>query len=150
MFDQLPTHRLSPKNQVTLPRGNRGLPGVDASGLVFALPHQMRLDDGARLPVVVFLVEEELRQREERIRAREDITAAAKERRIAILNGHVRQLAVDGQRRVVLPRHFVELLRLEREVFMFPSNNSVMLWNPSDWLRYTADQEDDDSDDLML
>ena len=53
MFDQLQTHRLSPKNQVTLPKGNRGLPGVDESGQLWALPHRMRLQDGTAIPVVL-------------------------------------------------------------------------------------------------
>ena len=73
-----------------------------------------------------------------------------KERRIAKLNGHARLLSVDGQRRVVLPRHFVDLLKLEREVFMFASNNSVMVWNPQDWLRYDDDQDDSEMDDVMI
>lgn len=150
MFDQLQTHRLSPKNQVTLPRGNRGLPGVDEAGQLCAMPYHMRLRDGTKLPVVILLTEDELREREERIRAREDVDAMTKERRIAVLNGHVRILALDGQRRVVIPGHFVSLLKLEREVFMIASNNSVTVWNPQDWLRYASDQDDGDMDDVMI
>lgn len=150
MFEQLPIHRLSPKHQVTLPRGSRGLGDVEAVGQVCAMPHRMRLRDGSAVPVVVLLSEDYLQQREEAIRAREDIDATAKERRIAKLNGHMRQLAVDRQRRVVLPPHFVDLLKLEREVFLFASNNSVMVWNPGDWRRYAADLDDEDDDDLML
>ena len=150
MFEQLQTHRLSPKNQVTLPKGNRGLPGVDETGQLCALPHRMRLHDGTPIPVVLLLTEDELRRREYRIRERDDVDAMTKERRIAKLNGHARLLSVDGQRRVVLPPHFVDLLKLEREVFMFASNNSVMVWNPQDWLRYDDDQDDSEMDDVMI
>ena len=150
MFEQLPTQRISPKHQVTLPRGSRGLPGIDASAQVCALPHKMRMRDGTVLPVIVLLAEDELRQREERIRAREDVDAVTKERRIALLNGHVRTLAVDGQRRVVLPAHFVDLLKLDREVFMVSNNTSVTVWNPEDWRRYNDDEDDSGIDEVMI
>ncbi|TVR43448.1 MAG: hypothetical protein EA402_09745 [Planctomycetota bacterium] len=150
MFEQLQTHRLSPKNQLTLLRGDRGLHGVEKTNVVCALPHRMRMRDGSPLPVILLLTEDELRLREERIRAREDVDNLTKERRIALLNGHVRLLNVDGQRRIVLPPHFVRLLQLDREVFMFASNTGVTIWRPEDWQRFSTDQADDDLDEIMI
>lgn len=150
MLEHLQTSRISPKHQITLPRSTRGLPGIEEGAVVCALPRAMPLRDGSKLSALVVLTEEELRKREDAIRAREDIPAATKERLIAKLNGRVRQLAVDRQRRVVLPQHFVKMLNLDRDVYMFVNNQSVMIWHPNDWLRYNQDLEEEDADDLML
>lgn len=150
MLEHLPTSRISPKHQVTLPRSTRGLSGIEEGAEVCVLPHAMPLRDGSKLTTLVVLTEEELRKREDAIRARDDIPVATKERRIAMINGRVRQLSVDRQRRVVLPQHFVKMLQLERDVYMFVNNQSVMVWHPQDWLRYNQDLEEEDADDLML
>jgi DNA-binding transcriptional regulator/RsmH inhibitor MraZ len=151
MLANLPTQRLSPKHQVTLPRGARGLQGAEEVGSLCAMPHRMKLPDGSgTVPVVILLTEQELQQRENDIRAREDLDAMNKERRIARLNGHVRQLAIDAHRRVVLPKHFVEHIAAEKDVFLFSNNASVLVWNPHDWLRYAEPVDDDDDDDFLV
>jgi DNA-binding transcriptional regulator/RsmH inhibitor MraZ len=153
MFDELPVQRMSPKHQVTLPKGARGLDGVDGLTYVCALPHRMTSPTGT-YPVILLLTEDELERRETAIRERTDLNVAEKERRIAMLNGHVRQLAVDGQRRIVMPPHFVRFLGADRTVFMFTNNTSVVVWKPEDWLAYNGgDQpgpEELDDRGLML
>lgn len=151
MSNNLPTQRLSPKNQMTLPRGVRSLAGAEDQGFVCALPHAMSLPDGSgRVPVVVLMTEGELASRERAIRENPELDGRTKERQIALLNGHVRQLAIDNSRRVVLPPHFVERLKLEREVYLFGSNDSVLVWNPADWIRYSDPVDADDADDGLL
>lgn len=147
MFANLPTQRLSPKHQMVLPRGLRGLPGVEEAGVVWARPRRLALPDGSgRVPVIELMVEAEIQRREQAIRDDPALDAGEKMHRVTRLNGHARQLSLDGQRRVVLPSHFVELLRLERAVYLFTQNNSVLVWNPEDWLAYAASGDDDEDD----
>jgi len=150
MFDQLPVQRLSPKHQVTLLKGARGLAGADEQGQVCVLPHRMANDAGESFPVLVMLTEAELRERERRIREDDGLQPFEKERLIARLNGHVRVLTIDAQRRVVLPPHFVDYLEVEREVFMFSNNDSVLVWNPADWLAYAGTEGPEDSPSPLL
>ncbi len=151
MPEELPIQRLSPKNQVTLLRGARGLPQVEELPYICGLPHKMLAENGTAYPVIVLMTEQELEVREERIRADAELSNRRKERLIAQLNGNVRQLSVDGQRRVVLPPHFVRYVGVEdRRVFMYSSNTSVLIWKPEDWSAYNHQEEDDDSLLLMI
>ena len=93
------------------------------------------------------MTEGEVEARENAIRANPDLDPVAKEARVARLNGHVVRLAIDGQRRVVLPKHLVEYLGLEREVYMVSTNTSVLVWQPDDWRRWSQADEEDEADD---
>lgn len=149
MPDDLPTLRLSPKNQVTLPRLARGLRGAEADGYLCATRHRIkRPEDGRVFPVLLLLTEGEVEARENAIRADDRLDPMQKEARIARLNGHVVRLSIDGQRRVVLPKHLVEYAGLDREAYMVSTNTSVVVWKPDDWRAWTAaDAADEDEAD---
>ena len=148
MAEDLPTLRLSPKNQVTLPRLARGLRGAESDGYLCATRHRLRRpEDGSVFQVVVLMTEGEVEARENAIRNSPDLDPAAKEARVARLNGHVVRLPIDGQRRVVLPKHLVEYLGLEREVYMVSTNTTVLVWQPDDWRRWSRADEEDEADD---
>lgn len=140
MLASLPTQRLSPKHQLTLARGLRALAGIDESGCVWARPVRLAVaaETGVTVPAIEVMPEVEIQRREAAIREDQALSPAEKVRRVALLNGLARSLSLDGQRRVVLPGHFVEHLALDRDVFLFSQNASVLVWNPADWLRYSA------------
>lgn len=139
----IPTQRLSPKHQVTLPKGARAIARVEHEGYVCGRPDRMVLPGtGEQFPVIVLMEEAELERREEAIRGNPEIDPAMATYYIANLNGQVRRMAVDAQRRIVLPPHFVDYLKLEREVFMFSTNVTLLAWHPADWQRWTAAQDD--------
>lgn len=145
MVHSLPTQRLSPKHQVTLPRGARALTGADVEGYVCGTLHRMRKPEtGESFRVVVLMTERELQRREEAIRQNQELDPARAEALIADLNGNVQRMAIDAQRRVVLPGHFVRYLRLERELYMFSTNTTVLVWNPQDWLRWSGGDDEDE------
>jgi DNA-binding transcriptional regulator/RsmH inhibitor MraZ len=139
----IPTQRLSPKNQVTLPKGARAIAQVETEGYVCGRPDRMTLPlTGEQFPVVVLMEEAELQRREDALRTNPQLDPAAQAYYIANLNGAVRRMAVDAQRRIVLPAHFVDYLKLEREVYMFSTNVTVLAWHPDDWQRWITAQED--------
>lgn len=132
----LPTQRLSPKNQVTLPRDARSLMGVGEGGVVCAMPRRALHEDPAkRFPIVTLLTLEELTRREAKLRDDLKGDATRQFRLLQVLNEGVRQMAVDGQRRVVLPAHLVEHIGVDRDLAFICSNDSVQVWNPD---HYTA------------
>jgi len=99
---------------------------------------------GDRFPVLVLMGEEELTRRENELRAMPDVDPAQLQYYIHTLNGPVRRMAVDAQRRIVLPAHFVDYLKLEREVYMYSTNVTVLAWHPDDWRRYSSTPEAED------
>jgi len=135
----LPTQKLSPKHQVTLPRGARALVNAESEGYVCGTLHRMqRPGESEQFRVVVLMAESELQRREQVIRDNPELDPMHAEMLIADLNGNVQRMAVDAQRRVVLPSHFVRYLELEREVYMFSTNTTVLVWRPQDWLRWSG------------
>jgi DNA-binding transcriptional regulator/RsmH inhibitor MraZ len=139
----LPTQRLSPKHQVTLPKGARALATLGGEDPVCGRPDFMVLPTtGERFPVLTLMSEEELERREASIRTNPQLDPAMQAAWIANLNGAVRRMAVDAQRRIVLPAHFVDFLKLDREVYMFSTNVTVLAWNPDDWQRWTDAQDE--------
>jgi DNA-binding transcriptional regulator/RsmH inhibitor MraZ len=126
----LPTHRLSPKNQVTIPSKARALLG-DGESTIFGRTHSMPgLAGGAAQPILYLLTASEMARRERAIR--DDHSKSAVEREILATRLHslVEDLAIDGQNRVVLPGRFVAHLSLDRDVFFVVTNSAIQLWNP--------------------
>ncbi len=135
----LPTQRLSPKNQISLARSARALAGADADGHVCGGPQRLRQPhSGEVFNVLVLMTEGELVRREQGLRVRSDLGADQLAYLIAQLNGTIQRMNLDGQRRIVLPAHFVSFLRLERELYLFSTNSSVLVWHPQDYLRYAG------------
>ncbi len=147
----IPTQRISAKNQITLPRSARGLLGVDKDGSVCGLQQQMRsLEADQVFPAVLLMTEEELNRTEKKILDDESLDALKKQNLVMKLNGKVHRMSVDAQNRIVLPAHFVEYLHLERDVFTFSTNKGVAVWNPEDWIKYNATQDDDELGAYLL
>lgn len=139
MLEDLPVQKLSPKNQVTLPKQHaRALDGLDEGSVVCALPHFLQGADGKSFPVLVLMKESELERRENDLRSSADLTPIQKEQWITLLNGHVRRLNLDGQRRVVLPGPFVNHIRIQKDLFLYSNNLTVQIWNPEDYKTYSA------------
>ena len=131
-----PTNRLSPKNQVTLPRDAPGLAGV---AQVRALAHWMpgKADRAQRSPVVLLMSEADLRRRERRILDAPNLSAEDKMVHVQDLNARAAQLAIDDQRRVVVPQHLVDYLALQRDALFVTSGDIVYLWNPDEFQRWS-------------
>ena len=151
MAPHIPTQRISAKNQVTLPRSARGLLGTEKEAALCGLQQPMRcLSDDGKFPVVLLMTENELRKTEQRILDNESLDPLKKQNMIMQLNGKVHRMSVAGQNRIVLPGHFVDYLRLQRDVFMFSTNNGVAVWNPKDWEAYNANQDEDELGTYLL
>ena len=132
-----PTNRLSPKNQVTLPREARALAGNPT--LVRALAQWMpgRRERTQRHAVVMLMSEDELRRRERRIIDDPKLEALDKHVLVQELNAGAATLAIDDQRRVVIPAHFVEYLKLERDVLFVATGDLIYAWNPDEFRRWS-------------
>jgi DNA-binding transcriptional regulator/RsmH inhibitor MraZ len=133
-----PTNRLSPKNQVTLPRDAAALAGDPAQ--IRALAHWMpgKADPANRSPVVLLMTEADLRKRERRIIDAGDLPAETKQVLVQDLNARAAALAIDDQRRVVLPAHLVEYLKLDRDVLFVTTGDLIYLWNPDEFRAWSA------------
>ena len=131
-----PTNRLSPKNQVTLPRDAAALVGGPAH--MRALPQRMpgRRERTLFHPVVVLMTEDGLRRRERLIIDDTTIVSADKTVLVQELNAGAVPLAIDDQRRVVIPAHLVEYLRLQRDALFVPTADLIYLWNPDEFRRW--------------
>lgn len=131
-----PTNRLSPKNQVTLPREAAALAGGPAH--LRALPQRMpgRRDRTLLHAVVVLMTEEGLRRRERLIIDDATLHSADKTVLVQELNAGAVSLAIDDQRRVVIPAHLVEYLRLQRDAIFVPTADLIYLWNPDGFRRW--------------
>lgn len=134
----LPTQRLSPKNQVTIPREARALlhaGDVDhLRGMRHAIP---KTAGGEVFPVLLLLTEKELQRREERIIADATLTPESRLQLVTALNGEMAMMAIDAQHRVVLPAHLVAYLGLARDVFFVCTNSTIQVWNPDHYLRWS-------------
>lgn len=131
-----PTNRLSPKNQATLPREAQLLVGGPSH--LRALPHWMpgRSDPTYHHPVVVLMTEADLRRRERKIIDSPIHTEAQKQNLVMDLNAGAVQLAIDDQRRVVIPAQQVEYLTLGRDVLFVCTGDLIYLWNPDEFQRW--------------
>jgi DNA-binding transcriptional regulator/RsmH inhibitor MraZ len=130
-------HRLSPKNQVTLPREASPLAGEPAH--LRALAHWMpgKADRSQRSPVVLLMTEAELRKRERRIIDASQLSAEDKQILVQHLNAGAEALAIDDQRRVVLPQPLVDYLKLGRDAFFVTTGDIIYLWNPDEFRRWS-------------
>lgn len=139
------TQKLSPKNQVTLPKGARALEAVvPGDGYVCIKPDVMPgRNEGERSKVIVLMTEDEVNARDTAIRASAELSQAEKLRAILHFNGDIVRVAVDTQRRVVLPGHLVSWLSLEREIYMFSTNTAVIGWHPDEWRKWKGVDDDD-------
>ena len=138
MLPAPPTNRLSPKNQVTLPRDAAALVGDPAH--LRALPHWMpgKADRAVHSPVVVLMSDVELRKRERCIIEAPNLSAEDKQVLVQDLNARAAQLAIDEQRRVVMPQHFVDYLKLERDALFVTTGELIYLWNPLEFQRWSS------------
>jgi DNA-binding transcriptional regulator/RsmH inhibitor MraZ len=133
-----PTNRLSPKNQVTLPRDAAALVGDPAH--LRALPHWMpgQADHTQRSPVVLLMSESDLRKRERRIIDEPSLSAEHKLMLVQKLNAGAAVMGIDDQRRVVVPQQFVDYLKLERDVLFVATGDLIYLWNPDEFQRWSG------------
>src|SRR6476469_2913134 len=133
----LPTQRLSPKNQVTLPREARAFLDVGDGGQICAMQWRVAKDgEGEAVPILLLLTEKELQRREQKILDDPALTPAKRFELVTKLNGGVRRMAVDAQHRVVLPAHFVAHLGIARDLFFVCTNTALQAWNPATYLRW--------------
>ena len=137
----LPSQRLSPKNQVTIPREARAL--LTAGDVVHlrGMKHAMKkAADGEAFPILLFMTEKELQRREQRILDDPALTPEQRLHLVTALNGEMAMMAIDAQHRVVLPAHFVSYLSLERDIFFICTNTTIQVWNPIHYLRWTGQE----------
>ena len=133
------TFRLSPKNQVTIPAEGRSLL-PEGERTFHAIAHVVPQAEGSTqtYPIVVMLSPAEIRRREERIRADTNLTPFERDRRSMQLRATARQLTMDDQNRVVLPEPLVAHLGLDKDVFFIPLNDSLRVWNPEHYRRWSG------------
>jgi DNA-binding transcriptional regulator/RsmH inhibitor MraZ len=134
--------RLSPKHQVTIPAEGRALlSGEEAvlCGRTHAIP---RLPESVGadsvFPVVMLMSRPELRRREQAIRSDATLAPLQREALAMKLRATVEELGLDGQNRIVLPQSFIDHLSLDREVFFVVMNDSIRVWNPEHFLRWSG------------
>ncbi len=135
----LPTHRLSPKNQVTIPREARALQGTGEVGHLRGRMHGIPGQQSAEIfRVVMLMTESELQRREARILADTALSGDEKFKLVTELNGGMAMMSLDDQRRIVLPQHFVAYLGLDRDVFFVCTNTTIQAWHPDQYLRWSG------------
>jgi DNA-binding transcriptional regulator/RsmH inhibitor MraZ len=139
----LPTQRLSPKNQVTLPREARAFFGVGEEGQLCGMQHRIVHDQTKTYPILFLMTEKELQRKEQRILDDKSLSPQKQFEYITKLNGGVRRMAIDAQHRIVLPAHFVAHLGIDRDIFFVSTNSSVQVWNPAHYLRWSGQDRDD-------
>lgn len=145
----LPTYRLSPKNQVTLPRDARSLAAIGEGGVVCGLPSRAIHDDSARrFPIVTLMTVEIVTERERELREQAKNEGKSPFTLVNRFNEGLKQMMVDAQRRIVLPPHFVEHLGVERDLLFISTNTSVFVWNPDHYRTWRG--EDDEQTQLAL
>mgnify|MGYP000940129378 CR=1 FL=1 len=145
----LQTYRLSPKNQVTLPRDARSLGQVAEGGVICGMPNRSLHNDPARqFPILTLMTTEVVAEREQELRAKAQGDASLAFALVNRLNEGLKQMTVDGQRRIVLPPHFVEHLGVDRDVLFICTNTSVYVWNPDHYRIWRG--EDDEATRLIL
>jgi len=134
-------HRLSPKNQVTIPRDARvfaGGAGATAGHLRGARVVIKKPKTGELFNTVVLLTESELQRREDQIRTH---ITDVDQRNLAIarLNDDMKVMPIDAQNRIVLPADFVAFLGIpaeNRDLKFICSNTAIQAWNPEHYSAY--------------
>ncbi len=134
----LPTQRLSPKNQVTIPREARALLAAGEVDHLRGMKHGIAKNGGPIFPVLVLMTEKELQRREQRIIDDPALTAEQRLELVTRLNGEMAMMSIDAQHRIVLPAHFVAYLKLDREVFFVCTNTTIQVWRPEDYLAWSG------------
>ncbi|MBA3687131.1 MAG: hypothetical protein H0W72_18070 [Planctomycetes bacterium] len=148
---QIPTSRLSPKNQATLPRDSRALSGLREGGVVCGRTGWAATDDGAkRYPIIQLFTMDELDKRERAMRERFAGDAGKLFKMVTLLNAGVRQMALDSQNRVVLPAPFVEHLGVDRDLFFVATTETVQVWNPDHFVAWSSSDQGSGDGDLSL
>ena len=134
----LPTQRLSPKNQLTIPREARALLVAGEVDHVRGMRHGIPKNGGGEVfPVLLLLTEKELQRREQKIIDDPALTPEQRLTLVTALNGEMAMMAIDAQHRVVLPAHLVAYIGLERDVFFVCTNSTIQVWNPAHYLRWS-------------
>jgi DNA-binding transcriptional regulator/RsmH inhibitor MraZ len=124
---------------VTVPREARALLGKEGVAHLRGLQHVLpRAGDGELFRYVVLMTEDELKRREQAILDAADVPAEAKLQLITELNGGSAFMALDGQHRIVLPKHFVAWLELDQDVLFNSTNTTIQVWNPQHFLRWSG------------
>ena len=135
-------HRLSPKNQVTIPREARVFVATGTSiQHLRARRHVARKPSNAEeFPTILLMSEAELQERERRIAADPDLTADEKFAYAARINDEMKMLAIDAQNRVVLPAECVAHIGVgeSREVKFVCTNAVIQIWHPDHYQRFTG------------
>lgn len=143
----LPTQRLSPKNQVTVPREARAFLAIGEESVLCAMQHRVRSESrNETFPVLLLMTDKELQRREQKIIDDATLSPAKRFELMTKLNGGVRRMAVDAQHRVVLPAHFVSFLDIGKDLFFVCTNTTVQIWNPAHYLRWSGQDKDDHFD----
>jgi DNA-binding transcriptional regulator/RsmH inhibitor MraZ len=153
-------HRLSPKNQVTVPREARALASwaIGAPGAEAKIQHLRgrrhvvrRPENGELFNIVLLMTDHELQKIELKITAKTDIGDDEKFAHVTRLNDAMKIMAIDAQNRVVLPGEHVAHLGLgdSRDVKFVCTNTMIQVWNPDDYQRY-AGTDDAPSHDPIL
>lgn len=134
-------HRLSPKNQVTIPREARVFAAPIKVEHLRAKRHVVRkASSGEEFPIVLLMTEGELQAREQRILADAALSDDQKFEYVTLLNDQMKMLALDAQNRVVLPGECVAHLSIgeTRDVKFVCTNTLIQLWHPDQQLRYAG------------
>jgi DNA-binding transcriptional regulator/RsmH inhibitor MraZ len=135
-------HRLSPKNQVTIPREARvfAVGGAKIEHLR-ARRHVVRKPNAAEeFPAILLMTEAELQERERRILADERLNDDEKFAYVTRINDEMKVLAMDAQNRVVLPAECVAHIGIgdSRDVKFVCTNTLIQLWHPEHYQRYAG------------
>jgi DNA-binding transcriptional regulator/RsmH inhibitor MraZ len=136
-------HRLSPKNQVTIPREARALSGRSGAKLTHlrGKRHVVRKPaNGDEFRVLLLMTEEELQAREQRILGDAQLNDDQKFEYVTRLNDEMKVMAIDAQNRLVLPAEYVAHLGVGegRDVKFVCTNAVIQLWNPDHHQRYSG------------
>ncbi len=137
-------HRLSPKNQVTIPREARVFSASEKVEHLRAKQHAVRRRNSQdEFHLVVLMSEAELRRREAMIHENTSLDDDAKFYYVTKLNDSMRMLALDAQNRVVLPAEFVSHLESaeNRDLKFVCTNSIVQIWNPEHFNRFLGSDD---------
>jgi DNA-binding transcriptional regulator/RsmH inhibitor MraZ len=134
-------HRLSPKNQVTIPRDARvfaGGAGATVGHLRGSRVVVRKPDTKELFNTVMLLTESELQRREDQIRNNAAYDVDKRAQAIAKLNDDMKAMPIDAQNRIVLPAEFVAFLGIgdAREIKFICSNTAIQAWNPEHYAAY--------------
>lgn len=137
----LPIQRLSPKNQVTIPREARALLVAGEVDHLRGMKHAIAKSGGPIFPVLVLMTEKELQRREQKIIDDPSLAPEVRLELVTRLNGESAMMSIDAQHRIVLPAPFVSYLKLDRDIFFVCTNTTIQAWRPDDYLAWSGRDE---------